>query len=99
MSPAIELVVGIVRAWVFPDRPIVRPVIPVSRDNPDVVTALSNEVKDDALLAGWITTLPLVLTVVEDVPLFGTWKESTFQVMSALEVDMSTELIVMACAP
>ena len=99
MSPAIELVVGIVRAWVFPDRPIVRPVIPVSSDNPDVVTALSNEVKDDALLAGWITTLPLVLTVVEDVPLFGTWKESTFQVMSALEVDMSTELIVMACAP
>jgi hypothetical protein len=99
MSPAIELVVGIVKAWEFPDRPTVRPVMPVSKEIPEVVTARSNEVKDDALLAGWITTLPLVLTVVEDVPLFGTWKESTFQVMSALEVDMSTELIVIACAP
>ena len=99
MSPAIELVVGIVRAWEFPDRPIVKPVIPVSRDTPEVVTDRSKDVIDDALLAGWITTLPFVLTVVEEVPLFGTWKESTFQVMSALDVDMSTELIVMACAP
>jgi hypothetical protein len=52
MSPAIELVVGIVRAWEFPDRPTVKPVIPESRDNPDVVTARSNEVKDEPLLAG-----------------------------------------------
>jgi hypothetical protein len=99
MSPAIEFVVGIVRFWEFPDRPTVKPVTPVSRDIPEVVTARSNEVKDDALLAGWITTFPVVFTVVDDVPLFGTWKESTFQVMSALEVDMSTELIVIACAP
>jgi hypothetical protein len=52
MSPAIEFVVGIVKAWEFPDRPTVRPVMPVSKEIPEVVTARSNEVKDDALLAG-----------------------------------------------
>ena len=52
MSPAIELVVGIVRSWEFPDRPTVRPVALESIANPKVVTARSNEVKDEPLLAG-----------------------------------------------
>ena len=52
MSPAIEFVVGMVRAWEFPDRPTVRPAIPVSKDIPEVVTARSNDVIDDPLLAG-----------------------------------------------
>ena len=99
MFPAIELLSAMVNAWVFPDRPKVSPVVLESTVSPEVLTARSNDVNADPLLAGWITTLPLVFTVVEVDALFGTWKESTFQVMSALEVDMSTELIVIAWAP
>ena len=52
MSPAIELVVGIVTSWEFPDRPTVRPVVLESIASPDVVTALSKDAIDEPLLAG-----------------------------------------------
>ena len=56
----------------LPVLPTVSPEALESIVMPEVLTAWSKEVNEEPLLAGCITTFPLVFTVVDEVPLFGT---------------------------